>query len=99
MNYMLPNNPQQSQPSQPQFQPDPQVPEKKKYRFRWPILTVPLTVISFFVFINGAEPAFTFEQMMRKWGIRHPENLIKFACLLLVLSCLLCIVRLFKKKS
>ena len=102
MNYMPPDMPQ-PQLSPPQFQPDQQIPEKKNYRFRWGLFVgVPLVIILFFVFVQflkGIEPAYDFEYLMRRWGIRHPEKLIKFSCLFLVLTFVIITAKIFSKKA
>ncbi len=100
MSLMLPNLPEPKS-TPPQFQPDQQVPERKYYAFRWSLFVgIPLVVLSFMFVVHGIDPAVVdFRRLMRAWGIRHPEQLIKLICLLLVLTCSLITIRIIKRSS
>ena len=96
---MYPNLPEQQPPTPPQFRPDYQIPERKRYRFRWSIIVgIPLAIAGYFVVKHGIDPAFDVDSLLAAWNIRNPEKLKKLMILCVVLTFVLLTLKLFIKK-
>ena len=78
----------------------PQPPPKPKYRFRWSVFVgVPLVVAALLFLLNGIEPSFQFEDIMRALHVFHEDRYVRLACLGVVCIALLLGVRLFRNHS
>ena len=85
------NQAQAHQPSQQQS-PPPQ-PAPPKYRFRWAILAVPLTIGAFFWLRNGVEASFQFEDILKYLDVRAEGRYVRLACLAAVLIAVTLVVK------
>lgn len=87
-------------PSTPQHQkPEYQQPERPKFRLRWEIVAVILTIFGFFWFVKGIKPAFQFDQLMERINIENPERFIRFVSLAVVGLAIIFTVKLFINKK
>ena len=75
-------------------------PPEPKYRFRWSVFVgVPLVVCALLFVLNGIEPSFQFEDIMRALRVIQEERYVRLACLGVVCIAVLLCVRLFRNHS
>lgn len=77
--------------------PMPQAPQRPPRRFRWEIVGVIIAVFAFLWFVNGIEPSFQFEELMRWLGVRHQERYVRLAVLGLVALLFVMLYKIYKK--
>jgi len=67
-----------------QYQPPPEPPEPRG-RVRWSVLLgVPIVLGVVLFVLNGIEPSFQFEDLMRALGVANQNRYVRLACLCVV---------------
>lgn len=79
--------------------PMPQAPQRPPRRFRWEVLGIIATVLGFLWFVNGIEPAFKFEDLMRGLGVRHQDRYVRLVVLGLVAVFIVLIYKIYKRSQ
>ena len=73
----------------------PQIPERKKY-FRWELLIIPAVILFIIWFINGVEPAGTWEDFLDYIEIDNKPRFSMLACLGLTIVAIVAIARVLR---
>lgn len=87
---------------QPQMQP-PQIsstpkPPAPKYKFRWSIFGICLTIVAFIYVLKQIKPSFEFEDILDYLDVCYPQKYARLACLAVICIAFLVIVKLFQSK-
>lgn len=82
---------QQQQPAMVQHR----EPKRKKH-FRWGIIVIPLMILPIVWFINGIEPAGTWEDFLDYIGIDNNVRFSMFACLGLAIVAIVAVARILR---
>ncbi len=57
-------------------------PREPQYQFRWSIFVgVPVAICVFLFLLNGIEPSFHFEDIMRQLHVFYEDHYVRLACL------------------
>jgi hypothetical protein len=81
-------------PTQP-----PAGPPEPKYRFRWSVFVgVPLAICALLFVLNGIEPSFQFEDIMRRLHVFHEDHYVRLGCLAVVCITTLLILKSLRKR-
>ena len=92
MNQMFRYIPQNLPPPEPE-------PPEPKYRFRWAIFVgIPVTIGALLFVLNGIEPSFEFEDLMRWAGVLNQNRYVRLGCLCVACLVILLIAKLFRNK-
>lgn len=73
--------PMSNGPIQTPPDPMPQLPQRPPGRFRWGIIGVIAAIFAFLWLVNGIEPSFQFEGLMRWLGVKYQERYVKLTVL------------------
>jgi hypothetical protein len=92
MNQVHPNQGQNNPPGPPQ-------PIEHHYRFRWPLLAIPLAILAFFWLFNGLERSFEFDAILEYLRVSHEDKFVRLACLGTVLIAATLIVKVMRHNS
>ena len=77
----------------------PPEPPEPKYRFRWGIFVgVPLTIAAVLFVVNGIDPSFQFQDIMKELGVLNQPRYVRLACLCVLGITVLLIAKLFRNK-
>lgn len=89
---MMPTQQNQQQNQQP-----PVPPPEPKYRFRWPILAVVLTILVFFWVLKGVTASFRFREVLDFLTVVHKSRYARLACFAIVLIAVTLIIKTVTK--
>ena len=67
-------------------------------RFRWWIVTIPLTTIAALLFLRGIQPAMQFEKLLELLAINDGLRMSHLVALAIVLAALVAILRVILSK-
>ncbi len=82
-----------------EFTPPPPEPPDPKYRFRWAVFVgVPVVIAAVLFVLNGIDPSFEIEDLLKKLGVANQNRYVRMMCLMVVGIAILLIVKLFRNK-
>ncbi len=75
-------------------------PPEPKYRFRWSIFVgIPAAVCVLLFVLNGIEPSFQFEDVMRQLHVFYEDHYVRLACLGVLCITVTCIMKSSRRHS
>lgn len=83
----------------PQQGPMPRKSKEPRYRFRRELLLIPLVVFTVLYLVKGAEPSFSFEDIMNLLDVQNRDRYVRLFALGCICVAIAAITRILNKKT